>query len=92
MVKGFSPSPHLRKEERTMASRTTTAPSRSTAVPAPTTTAVLHERIAQRAYEKWCQRGCPPGSDKQDWYDAEAELQAEQGRGAAVPPRREATR
>jgi hypothetical protein len=47
----------------------------------------MQERIAKRAYEKWCERGCPAGTEKRDWYEAEAELQAEQRRGAAVPPR-----
>jgi len=40
---------------------------------------IPHEKIAVRAYEKWCQRGCPPGTDAQDWMEAEAELRFEQG-------------
>lgn len=39
--------------------------------------AIPHERIATRAYEKWCQRGCQDGAHQQDWLDAEAELRAE---------------
>jgi hypothetical protein len=39
-----------------------------------------HEKIAMRAYEKWCKRGRPHGTDKQDWMEAEAELRAEQAR------------
>jgi Protein of unknown function (DUF2934) len=39
--------------------------------------AIPHEKIAMRAYDKWCKRGCPPGTDKQDWAEAEAELRAE---------------
>jgi Protein of unknown function (DUF2934) len=39
--------------------------------------AIPHDRIAKRAYEKWCKRGCPQGTHQQDWYDAEAELRAE---------------
>lgn len=35
------------------------------------------DKIAMRAYEKWCKRGCPHGSDQRDWYEAEAELKAE---------------
>src|SRR5262249_23077832 len=31
---------------------------------------VPHEKIAMRAYEKWCQRGRPQGTDKQDWMEA----------------------
>jgi hypothetical protein len=38
---------------------------------------IPHERIAKRAYEKWCQRGCKDGTHQQDWYEAEAELRAE---------------
>lgn len=42
--------------------------------------AISHEKIAQRAYEKWCKRGCPQGSDQQDWHEAEAELRSEMNR------------
>jgi hypothetical protein len=41
---------------------------------------IPHEKIAMRAYEKWCKRGQPHGTDKQDWMEAEAELRAEQAR------------
>jgi len=41
---------------------------------------VPHEKIAMRAYEKWCKRGRPHGSDKQDWVDAENELRQEMSR------------
>jgi hypothetical protein len=38
---------------------------------------IPREKIAMRAYEKWCQRGRPcDGSDRQDWLAAEAELRA----------------
>lgn len=30
--------------------------------------------IAARAYEIWHERGCPIGSDQQDWFRAEQEL------------------
>jgi hypothetical protein len=49
-----------------------------------TTTRVPHERIAMRAYEKWLRRGCPHGTDQQDWLEAEAELTAEMNRGNTV--------
>jgi len=39
-----------------------------------------HEKIAMRAYEKWCKRGRPMGTEHQDWYEAEAELRAEMSR------------
>ena len=38
---------------------------------------VPHEAIAMRAYEKWCRKGRPHGSQHQDWLEAEAELKAE---------------
>jgi Protein of unknown function (DUF2934) len=43
---------------------------------------VPHEKIAMRAYEKWVKRGCPQGTDKQDWIEAEAELKAEYARNS----------
>jgi hypothetical protein len=30
--------------------------------------------IAVRAYELWQERGCPIGSDQEDWFQAEKEL------------------
>jgi hypothetical protein len=50
--------------------------------------AVPHDKIAQRAYEKWCKRGRPHGTEKQDWYEAEAELTAEMARPGATTQRR----
>jgi hypothetical protein len=50
-----------------------------------------HDRIAMRAYEKWLQRGCPHGTDQQDWLEAEAELSAELNRTGAAPAARTAT-
>ncbi len=43
---------------------------------------IPHERIAQRAYEKWLKRGCKHGHDMQDWVEAESELRAEMARSA----------
>jgi hypothetical protein len=43
---------------------------------------IPHERIAQRAYEKWLKRGCGHGHDMQDWAEAEAELRSELARAA----------
>jgi hypothetical protein len=45
---------------------------------------IPHEKIAQRAYEKWLKRGQPPGTEMQDWLEAERELKAEMQR--AKPP------
>jgi len=33
-----------------------------------------HEAIEAMAYQLWLLRGCPIGSDEEDWYRAEAEL------------------
>ena len=46
---------------------------------------VPHEKIAMRAFEKWCKKGRPHGTDKQDWLEAEAELKSEMSRMGAVP-------
>jgi Protein of unknown function (DUF2934) len=32
------------------------------------------EMVEAMAYQLWLQRGCPIGSDHEDWYRAEAEL------------------
>ena len=45
---------------------------------------VPHEKIAQRAYEKWCKRGCQHGNDRQDWLEAETELRNEMARGGSM--------
>ena len=55
----------------------------------PTTNVKIpHEKIAMRAYEKWCKRGFPHGGDKQDWLEAEAELRAEYARMSGSNPSR----
>ena len=38
-----------------------------------------HEQVAQRAQEIWKRHGCPPGEDKENWFEAEAELRREMG-------------
>jgi hypothetical protein len=43
---------------------------------------IPRDRIAQRAYEKWMKRGCPHGTDVQDWIEAERELVAEMARSS----------
>jgi hypothetical protein len=47
---------------------------------------VPHDKIAQRAYEKWCKRGRPIGNPEQDWLEAERELMQEVGRTQGTPP------
>jgi Protein of unknown function (DUF2934) len=49
---------------------------------------IAHEKIAARAYEKWCKRGRPDGTQMQDWLEAEAELRVEQTRTPATSTRR----
>lgn len=39
----------------------------------------IRERIAQRAYELYEQRGSTPGSEHDDWLRAEAEVRAALG-------------
>jgi hypothetical protein len=51
-------------------------------------TKVPHEKIAMRAYEKWCKRGRPHGTDMQDWMEAETELKMEMMRPATGTARR----
>lgn len=65
-----------------VATQPTTQPATSHRVQVP------HERIAQRAYEKWMKRGCPHGTDMQDWIEAEKELMAEMARTPSTGQRR----
>jgi hypothetical protein len=46
---------------------------------------IPQEKIAMRAYEKWCKRGRPHGTDQQDWTEAEKELRAELSRSQGSP-------
>lgn len=34
----------------------------------------LHQEIALRAYHRYCERGCAPGCDVDDWLEAEREV------------------
>jgi hypothetical protein len=49
---------------------------------------IQHDKIAMRAYEKWCKRGRQHGTDKQDWMEAERELREELRRTAGSTPQR----
>jgi hypothetical protein len=73
-------------------SRVVTPQTPRQASPATTTTTpfnIPHEKIAMRAYEKWCKRGRPQGTHVQDWLEAETELKAEYAKsGGSPPPRR----
>jgi len=48
-------------------------------------TSIDHEAVEAMAYHLWLLRGCPIGSDQEDWYRAEAELKDKhrEGRQAA---------
>jgi Protein of unknown function (DUF2934) len=48
---------------------------------APSGTAVTHDAIARLAFQKWQKRGCQPGEDQRDWFEAERELKALQPGG-----------
>ncbi len=54
----------------------------NTATPSISAPLVPQEKIAMRAYEKWCKRGRPHGTNMQDWLEAEKELKAESAKGA----------
>lgn len=38
--------------------------------------------IAARAYQLWQARGCPSGSDQEDWFAAERELRSQTAKGS----------
>jgi len=40
---------------------------------------LTHEQIAERAKKIWQDRGCVPGFDEQNWYEAEMQLKEELG-------------
>ncbi|OAI45852.1 hypothetical protein AYO44_02305 [Planctomycetaceae bacterium SCGC AG-212-F19] len=65
-------------------SRPTTPQTQTQPAPHGNTIKVAHDKIAMRAYEKWCKRGQPIGNPEQDWMDAERELMQEVGRGQAT--------
>lgn len=70
-------------------SRVATAHPAQTSTPQTSTPAmrIPHDKIAMRAYDKWCKRGQPQGTDRQDWLEAESELRTEMTR-PATPTRR----
>ena len=40
---------------------------------------LARDETAARAYELWCERGCPAGSPQVDWFRAEEELRIRHG-------------
>ena len=45
---------------------------------------IPREEIARRAYELWQARGCPIGSEQEDWLQAESELRAQNSMSSAA--------
>lgn len=41
----------------------------------------LNQKIAEKAYELYQQRGCTPGSSASDWLEAEKLVRAQYGKG-----------
>lgn len=66
-------------------SRVVTPPTTPPATPA---VKVPHDKIAQRAYEKWVKRGQSHGNHVQDWLEAETELRQEFARASGTTPGR----
>jgi Protein of unknown function (DUF2934) len=54
----------------------------------PTKTAVLTQKIAERAHELFLMRGCEHGHDMEDWLTAESEITAAPKKRKAAAPRR----
>ena len=50
--------------------------------------AITHEQIAKRAYEIWQQRGYPPGTEQENWLEAERQFAT--GTATAAPVSRTA--
>ncbi len=44
---------------------------------------ITHEMIAKRAFEIWCEKGCPIGGEAENWLRAQDELSAELGLAAS---------
>ena len=42
---------------------------------------IPHETIAERAWSIWMSKGCLPGQDEMNWYQAERELVTERSKG-----------
>jgi hypothetical protein len=54
--------------------RTTEAPEHGGSPEAVTDSPEERQRTQALAYQLWLQRGCPVGSDQDDWYKAELQL------------------
>jgi hypothetical protein len=45
----------------------------------------LRQEIQRRAYHRYCERGCGPGADMDDWLAAEQEVLAKHPTSVAAP-------
>jgi hypothetical protein len=72
LLKAFAPKSNA--AEPSPAGRAAPAPAPAPAAPAPVPKGIPSEKIAARAYEIWCERGRPTGSDLENWLQAEREL------------------
>jgi uncharacterized protein (TIGR02271 family) len=82
---------HGAYDMHTAASRTTGTAARGQAAPRDGATgveAITHEQIAKRAFEIWQQRGCPPGTEQENWLEAERQFAT--GAATAAPASRTA--
>jgi ribonuclease I len=57
--------------------RTGAEPNHPASPAAPTSSIIPPEQIAVRAYENWEARGKPAGTDREDWFEADRQLQEE---------------
>jgi hypothetical protein len=57
--------------------RTGAVPNHPASPAAPTSRIIPPEQIAVRAYENWEARGKPAGTDREDWFEADRQLQEE---------------
>ena len=57
--------------------RTGAVPNHPASPAAPTSRIIPPEQIAVRAYENWVARGKPAGTDREDWFEADRQLQEE---------------
>lgn len=100
MVNIFRPStwlPTARREQKTEGDRSPAADSHETAfaedkdqqppqLTAPPVQQIpLRQRIEERAYQIWCEAGCPIGEDSRHWLQAEREILEEMNRGKQQP-------
>lgn len=60
-------------------SQNTSKPSASSSTCSVQAPMLTHEQIAERAKKIWQDRGCVPGFDEQNWYEAEMQLKEELG-------------